>query len=307
MVDWIAAGAMSLAILQPQTAPPSARPPQEPAPQASTTLDDVVVTGPRLRSVVQDFVGEVSAPAGNRGPARWNGPVCIGVVNLRAEMAQYIVDRTSDVARGLGLNAGEPGCRPNVLIIATADGAGTADAIVDARRRAFQPGGSGMTRSRAALETFRTSDAPIRWWHVSAPVDSETGDLATTLPGEEIAVTHISRASRLRTDIRDDLLKAVIVVDMTRLGGLSFSQLADYCALVSLSQVDPAADVAAFDTVLNVFRDPATPGLTSWDLDYLHALYSAEQNSVGANARGGEIVDLMLNGPRTEERDPGEN
>jgi hypothetical protein len=298
MLDWMTAAAISLAMVQPQSATPPA---QDPAAQEPTTLEDVVIEGVRLRDLVRDFVGEVAAPAGDRGPARWNGPVCIGVVNLRSEAAQYIVDRTSDVARELGLNAGEPGCRPNVLIVAVTDGRAVADAIVEARPRAFNPGGSGMTRSRRALATFRTSEAPIRWWHVSAPIDSETGDLATRLPGEAPPVIAISRASRLRTDIRDDLLKAIIIVDMDKVTGLSFPQLADYCALVALSQVDPEANVAAFDTVLNVFSDPATPGLTSWDMDYLNALYSAEQNSVGANARGAEIVDLMLNGARTAE------
>ena len=101
---------------------------QEPAGSAVAQLGDVVVEGRRLRSVVQNFVGEVAAPAtGDRGPARWNGPVCIGVVNLRAEVAQYIVDRASDVARELGLEAGEPGCAANVLIIAAADGQAVAE------------------------------------------------------------------------------------------------------------------------------------------------------------------------------------
>lgn len=272
-----------------------------PRTQDSTELSDVVVEARRLREVVQNFVGEVAAPAGNRGPARWNGPVCIGVVNLRGGVAQYIVDRTSDVARELGLAAGEPGCRPNVLIIAAADGRAVADALVDTRRNVMRPGGSGMTRSLRQLDKFRTSDAPIRWWHVSAPVDSETGRLATRLPGEDAPVTNVSRASRVRTDIRDDLLRAIIVVDMEKAAGISVAQLADYCALVALSQVDPEAEVGGYDTVLNVFVDPTTPGLTTWDMDYLKALYGVEQNSVGASARGAEIVDMMLRGARAEE------
>jgi hypothetical protein len=273
---------------------------QDPVPPAAAELGEVVVEGRRLRSVVQNFVGEVAAPAtGNRGPARWNGPVCIGVVNLRAEVAQFIVDRASDVARELGLTAGEPGCTANVLIIAAADGQAVADGIVEERRLAFVPGGSGMTRSFSALEEFRTSDAPIRWWHVSGPVDSETGALATRLPGEEAPQTSVSRASRIRTDIRDDMFKAIIVVDINKVTSLSLPQLADYCTLIALAQVDPKADVASAETVLNVFIDPTTPGLTSWDMDYLAALYSIEQTRLGT-ARGGEIVDLMMRGVRAD-------
>lgn len=276
-------------------APVQAPPTQEPA-----QLEDVEVEARRLRSVIQDFVGEIAAPAGVRGPARWNRPVCIGVVNLRAEFARYIVDRTSDVARELGVTAGEPGCSPNVLIIAADDGRALADSIVQERRGAFRPGGSGMTRSLRALDEFRTSDAPVRWWHISAPVDSESGALATRLPGYDAPSTAVSRASRIRTDIRDDLFKAIIVIDADKVTGVTLAQLADYCALVSLAQVDPAADVASFDTVLNVFMDPVTPGLTDWDMDYLRALYGVEQNSVGANARGGEIIDQMMRRTRAD-------
>lgn len=273
---------------------------QDPAGGPVAELGDVVVEGRRLRSVVQSFVGEVTAPAtSDRGPARWNGPVCIGVVNLRAEVAQYIVDRASDVARELGLEAGEPGCTANVLIIAAADGQAVADGIVEERRRAFVPGGSGMTRTLSALEDFRTSDAPVRWWHVSAPVDSESGELATRLPGRDAPQIAVSRASRIRTDIRDDLLKAIIVVDISKLESLSLPQLADYCTLIALAQVDPKAEVASFETILNVFIDPAITGLTSWDRDYLAALYGIEQNRLGS-ARGGEIVDLMMRSVRAD-------
>lgn len=275
-------------------------PVQDPAGGAVAQLGDVVVEGRRLRSVVQDFVGEVTAPAtSNRGPARWNGPVCIGVVNLRAEVAQYIVDRASDVARELGLEAGEPGCAANVLIIAAADGQAVADGIVEERRRAFVPGGSGMNRSLSALEDFRTSDAPVRWWHVSAPVDSETGQLATRMPGQDAPQTAVSRASRIRTDIRDDMFRAIIIVDITKVESLTLPQLADYCTLIALAQVDPQADVASFETILNVFIDPTISGLTSWDRDYLGALYAIEQNRLGS-ARGGEIVGLMMRGVRAD-------
>ena len=273
---------------------------QDPAAGPVAQLGDVVVEGRRLRSVVQNFVGEVAAPAtGDRGPARWNGPVCIGVVNLRAEVAQYIVDRASDVARELGLEAGEPGCAANVLIIAAADGQAVADGIVEERRRAFVPGGSGMTRTLSALEDFRTSDAPVRWWHVSAPVDSESGELATRLPGRDAPQIAVSRASRIRTDIRDDLFKAIIVVDISKVDSISLPQLADYCTLIALAQVDPKAEVASFETILNVFIDPTITGLTGWDRDYLAALYGIEQNRLGS-ARGGEIVDLMMRAVRAD-------
>jgi hypothetical protein len=139
----------------------------------------------------------------------------------------------------------------------------------------------------------------VRWWHVSAPVDSESGELATRLPGRDAPQIAVSRASRIRTDIRDDLFKAIIVVDISKVDSISLPQLADYCTLIALAQVDPKADVASFETILNVFIDPAITGLTGWDRDYLAALYGIEQNRLGS-ARGGEIVDLMMRAVRAD-------
>ena len=55
--------------------------------------------------MVRSFVTDVSQPANNRGLARWNRPICVGAVNLRMDVARYVVDRISDVARELEVEA----------------------------------------------------------------------------------------------------------------------------------------------------------------------------------------------------------
>jgi hypothetical protein len=75
--------------------------PQTPAAQRSAQLDEVVVEGRQLEALVRNFVTDVSQPANNRGLARWNRPICVGAVNLRNDVGQYVIDRISDVAREL--------------------------------------------------------------------------------------------------------------------------------------------------------------------------------------------------------------
>ena len=106
---------------------------QEPTPDV---VADVVVQGQSLRRAVDDFVDEVVAPLDGRGPARWNRSVCVGVVNFRREAAQALADQVSSVALQAGLDIGEPGCSPNVLIIATDDGPGLARGLVAERPQA---------------------------------------------------------------------------------------------------------------------------------------------------------------------------
>ena len=70
----------------------------------------------------------------------------------------------------------------------------------------------------------------------------------------------------------------MIILDVDQVSRVSIRQLADYLAMISLTQVDPDADTGAYVSVLNVFDDPAsTDGLSDWDEAYLHGLYQTVQ------------------------------
>ena len=281
-----------------------------PRPQSSAQLDDVVVEGRQLEMLVRDFVTDVAQPADRRGLARWNRPICVGAINLRNDVGQYVIDRISDVARELEVAAGEPGCRPNVLIVAAADGAALASALVEDRPRNFDLRHNGTDAGTRAFRTFRTGDQPVRWWQISMPIDSETGGRAVRLPGDidpatgrpaaPYIVSH--SASRLRTQIRDDLVRSIIIVDVDRLGGASLVQLADYLALVALAQVDAEADTAPYPTILNLFADPASApaGLTDWDRSYLTALYEHDQLRINRNSQVRAVAEAVTRDRREQ-------
>ena len=274
---------------------------QEPAarpagPQAAAQLDDVVIEGRQLETLVREFVTEVSQPANHRGLARWNRPICVGAVNLRNDVGQFVVDRISDLARELDVEAGEPGCRPNVLIVAADDGAALASALVEDRPRNFDLRHNGTDAGTRAFRNFRTGDQPVRWWQISMPINSDTGERAVRLPGDEGApIIRVFAASRLRTQIRDDMVRSIIIVDVERLAGASVVQLADYLALVALAQVDAEADTSAFPTILNLFDDPASApaGLTDWDRSYLTALYEHDQLRINRNSQVEAVAEAV--------------
>ncbi len=269
---------------------------QSPRPQSTTQLDDVVVEGRQLEALVRDFVTEVSQPANNRGLARWNRPICVGAVNLRNDVGQYVIDRISDLARELDVQAGEPGCRPNILIVAADDGAALASAIVEDRPRNFDLRHNGTDAGTRAFRNFRTEARPVRWWQISMPINSDNGERAVRLPGDEGApIIRVFSASRLRTQIRDDMVRSIIIVDVERLAGANLVQLADYLALVALAQVDAEADSSAFPTILNLFADPASApaGLTDWDRSYLTALYEHDQLRINRNSQVRAVAEAV--------------
>lgn len=297
MIAAILALALSVGAPSDQTSTQPVSPSRE---DQAVRLEDIQVTGRRLDSLIESFVDEVAAPNRGRGIARWDRSVCVGAVNLRRDVAQYLVDRVSTVAEDQGLNAGDPGCAPNLLIVGTADGDAFARELVEKRRRTLRMGGTGMDRGAAALRDFQDASRPVRWWQISMPTDSETGQRAIRLPGEctnacsgpmnYAPVINVASASRLSTQIIDNIFRAIVVVDVTKMGGVNSAQLADYIAMVSLAQIDPKADTSAYASILNVFNDPnSAASLTEWDKAYLEGLYDAQRTQKNLRAGTTEI------------------
>ncbi|MFC5345786.1 hypothetical protein ACETK8_01955 [Brevundimonas staleyi] len=295
-------------------------PPQESMQESQdsgTRLEDIQVTGRPLESLIRNFVDGVAAPNAGRNLARWDRSVCVGAANLRAETAQYLVDRISTVAEDLGLRPGHPGCTPNILVIASSDPGALTAGLIARSPLSFRPGGSGMDRGGARLRAFRDSDRPVRWWAVSIPTDSDTGGRASRLPGEcrepcggiysYAPIVRVRNPSRISTQIVDNLDRVIVVVDSNRLEGVSAQQLADYIAMVSLAQIDPEAETDAYATILNLFDEEGAPEtLTDWDLAYLRGLYGSQRTQALPGANRSEVVSTIRRAHRDARRDDAE-
>lgn len=258
-------------------APQDPQSPVQPLVPPETSVEDVVVEGRRdVRAAVSNFIAEVAAPPRGQGLAVWDRRVCVGTANLRREHAYYMIDRVSQVAAVVGLEPGEAGCRPDVMVIGTRDATAFATALVEDNLSAFRPALSDTDRGSAALRAFQQDDRAVRWWHVSLPVSRDTGQTAVALRGQDAPEVTVRGTSRLVSGIRQDLKRVIIIIDGDRLEGASFAHVADYVAMIALAQVDPDADVSGYGSALNLF-DPAAShqGLTQWDVDYLKALYEA--------------------------------
>lgn len=271
----------------------------------TTTIDDVVIVGDALEELAEEFVNSLAAPARERGLARWEGEVCLGVVNFRGEMAHQLIDHISDVAREVGVELGEPGCEPNVLVVGTADGRALATELVGRRRQEFRYGYTRSNRGARALEVFQTSDAPVRWWHISLLYNTLTGGVAIRLPGQGYADVPTTGRCLQRlggmmrcNDVTDRLVRSVIIVDVEALPQITFVQLADYLSVLALAQVEPESDFSAFDTVLNVIDAPTSAaGLTEWDMNYLRALYSGRSERIDPEEQAAALAERMREPP----------
>jgi hypothetical protein len=295
------AAALALAVA-PQTIPPA------PAPQEPTAIPDVEIEGRTLEQRVREFVHAVAAPPRRRGLARWRTRMCAGVVNLQPAHAQAMIDRIADVAARYEVPIGAPGCTPNVVIVFTEDGAAMANAMVEANGGHFRFNGlRSIDRGKPALDAFRTTDAPVRWWHVSLPVVGGTTQPGIRLPGGSAPMVPGEGLVNRGRPIADILTRVFIVVDVDQVQQASFAQLSDYVAMVALVQVDPGGQTEDQDTILNLFSAPdRSPGLSEWDHGYLAALYGAYPERLDPSDQVSAFARRMRRAERERRRTEGE-
>ena len=280
----------------PAAAAPAPTPrPTPPAPPPPTPLEGLVITArPAAPPIdtVSGFVADVSAQSANGRLARWDRKICPGVIGLKEPYGQQMIDRIALIATTIGLQVGDPGCKPNLIIVATDDSQAMVKLLVDRNPTAFGKWEDGITRGRAALADFIETPRPVRWWHVTHVT---LADGQTYTRGSQVLIRQVGR---VRGTSRDNFDHVIIMIDVSQVGVIRFSALADYVAMVGLAQVDPQTDPSGVPSVLNLFsaRDKGAPppiGLTGWDVAYLQALYSVDANVNKGDRQANRIVRDM--------------
>lgn len=310
MVAGLLAGASLLLATQqalPQDPAPRSVPPAPAQEGEPTVLSDVVVDGRRVEEVADAFVEAVSAPARRRGLARWYNSLCIGVVNVRPEVAQPLIDHITNVALDLGLRSRQPGCDPNVVIVFADSGTDMATALVAQDYRAFHLGVGGLDRGKVALEAFQSVDRPVRWWHVSIPITAD-GSVAIRMPGYDkpIYVAGEGIVNRGRP-ITDSLNKVIVIVDIDQVQQTNLAQLGDYLAMVTLAQVDLEGSTSDVPSILNLFDgSQQSAGLSEWDSLYLDALYGAFSERLEPHRQAADLARRVTRSRRAEGAQPSE-
>ena len=260
---------------------------------AATSPESVTVTGTRDRQVLEKFVESVTTPTRITGKmARWSDGVCPVTVGLGPRYAAFITQRIREVARQAGapVNAAS-GCKANIQVVFTA----TPQALLDNIRKNHRFY-LGYYDNQAQLETLATVSRPIQAWYTTAtedldgkveidsgktigqglevwlPCDRVPGVCLVNLPNARAeAVT----GSRLGDGLRSSLYHVIIVADPNRLLDHEVGALADYIALLALSQVNIPDSCQPLASIISLLTSCAqkSGALTGADLGYLKGLY----------------------------------
>jgi hypothetical protein len=292
--------------------------PQGASADAAKPSSDVTITGTRahLRPIVATFVNQLTNfdPADPiQGLARWQEPVCPSVTGLNADLGEFVLDHVLDAARKGGVRLAGDKCRANLYVLVSPQPEPLLRAM-EKKNRTYTFGDA----AQPLIDKFIQDPRPIKVWYFteertpegqpligySIPEMNSDTEVATGNPplggidqydnihtgpnNNPGGVEHSnganawSQASHLRVNAVGALYRVFVFIDQTKLHGANIGQIADYTAMVGLSQVKPGARLGDAPTILTLFsKGPQTalPGMSDWDRDFLKALYATDQQT----------------------------
>jgi hypothetical protein len=282
--------------------PPPSRPDPTLSKDTSKALPQVTVETQRdaLRERMYDFVRGITRATRSYGEslARWRAPLCFLVAGLPKAEDEFILERLSQIADSAGARLAPQDCRPNFFVVLSSDPDSLLKEWAARNARLFGDG------TPAEIHRFLSPPRPrtVRVWYNAAAVGADgmpvTSGVACGMPVRMMAsLIQFSCSNESSHVAFYDVLafsSVVVIVDTRRLQDLSFGQLADYVAMVGLTQIDLEDEVGGFPTILQLFaasRQATPAGLTTWDQAFLSALYHSDQSS---RFQRSQIVVRML-------------
>ena len=263
---------------------------QAPVPEVTVTAPGAGPSEAQVKQVSQtDSKGRL---------ARWAVPVCPTTVGLPSAFDDFIDRRIDLVARNVGAETGNPGCKTNTLILISPAAASFVRLAVASKGQQLAGGRWGLDRDQ--LRAFLSEDKPVRWFYVAETAES-MGASVNTVNAAAISAASVGSGldkllnnsaspgapsysnvvpSRLKPSGEETFSQIVIVVDANRVAGLSAGQLGDYLSMISLSHIRENAALAGIHTILALFASTQQlSGLTEWDTLYLSGLYGTDSQA----------------------------
>jgi hypothetical protein len=245
-----------------------------PAPGDAPEDETVVVTGQARQPTRGDIAEQARQLAGasrkyDENLARFQAPVCPGVVGLKRAAAEMMIDRIRDNAARLGVPLAKARCSPNLLVALVEDGRSVLSELERNRPQMF---GQIAASERSAL----LSDAmPVRVWNNIVTLGPDGAPVARDSDGREMLPSVFGYANRWFVKFHRDIISTLVLFDRDAVEGMTLVQLADYATMRGVAQMRPASGAEPMATILALFgeRRSDTPELTSFDIGFLRSLY----------------------------------
>lgn len=221
--------------------------------------------------------GPAQAQSDEEPLARFQDPICPGVVGLRVGAAEAVVGRIRANAHALGIRLApeNTACEPNVLVAILADGA----AFIDEMRH--DNGWLFAEMKREEADALLADPGPARALLRTRTRSRDGIPVARRESLDDVPQATMWMAhSKIYTATRNDIISALVLFDRPAVRGLSLVQIADYATFRALAHTLPQNTAVRPDSILALFEGGAVrpTELTAFDRAYLAGMYEGLPN-----------------------------
>jgi hypothetical protein len=286
---------------------------------SGTPSESVTVTGTKSRQLLDAFVKSFAVPAQLTGKiARWESGICPLTVGQQPDFTKFVTQRVKDVAAMVGAPVNPaPSCTPNIDIVFTTIPQELLDNVGK-----HQTDLLGYAESNAQIEKLATVTRPVQAWYTTQTKDLDGMSRIDSARrrGEGIALPNFSSlacpscmarnaapeylpaatyakvsGNRISDGVHSTFYHVIIVADINKLSGYEAGPMADYIAMLALTQLNSLDTCQQLPSIVNVLAKgcKAKAGvLSETDLAYLSGLYkmNAEKTLLSQQT---EIADRM--------------
>lgn len=245
---------------------------------------------------IDHYVDQLTAVQSDGQLGRFLAPICPKVLGLLPGEGDLVEQRMRKVAAAVGAPVAPEKCQANIFVLIGSD----KRASIEGVRKQYPGLVDGVPT--ASLKALETSPGPAASWQVVGLVGADGMPLASVRTSEgsdPVRVVKsfgwISRISRLT---KPQFLVSIVVIETKALNGVDTRQLADYAVMRTLAPTDTTHKTAvAAPSIVKLFDAGVTPeiapaSVTWWDVAFLKALYSTD-NEVNAAQQRGDIAHKM--------------
>lgn len=248
------------------------------------TGQDIVVTGraeeePTRREISRQ-ARAVTRPQNmyHEPLARFEDRLCPGIMGIKVEHAEIMVDRIRRNAEEIGITLADPEkCSPNFIVAFVTDGQQHLASLARTQGHLFSE------TTAVERQEILSQQGPARVWTTTS-MRSRDGMPMTQRDGlvNPPTVSAWSAHSKIYLPVREDITQVLVLFDAEGVAGRSLVQLADYATIRGLARTRPVEDDPTMDTILTLFHSDTPPWtLTEFDRAYLAAIYASIPNMPG--------------------------
>jgi hypothetical protein len=276
------------------------------AASAQNKTESVTVTGQSAQTrteIMRGFIRSTVTPSYGTGKlARWTDPVCPLVIGLTPQENAAVKERIRKDVQVAGATQSREPCAPNVTVAFALEPQKLITQIATSAKLKGHIGDNDGGMHRAKLSKVV---APIQAWYGTMLTGKHGVPGVNELPYPGLqdyygAPYFIGEASLLNDGHQSNIKNVFVVVDLDKVDGRQVGTIADYVAMLTLSETEKFATCRQMPSITNLLVADCdarlkTSALSDADLAFLRGVYKTKEGD-NMNLAIGDILREMQMG-----------